>query len=247
MMSDDNQVWNYVTRRDKEIQCCFCGIIFHARKPYIWQHLTNEHKVIREPTYVKLNKKSGEKKGKVKSAEKKEKKTRSPVWEFFTKCQNETDRAICNICHISFPKLPSSSTSNMLAHLKSKHALLGGKIKAKTHQCSYCGRKFYYNRRKRECEARCTGDPRSICPYDGCSMRFTTFQSTKKHISSIHKKLKPHICETCGRAFAQGQQLRTHLRVHTGETPFECERCHKKFKFHATRNSHKCVLAPKSE
>ena len=73
-MSDDNQVWNYVTRRDKELQCCFCGIIFNARNTYIWQHLTNEHNVIREPTYVKLNRNSRTKR-KAKAKDKK------PPWE----------------------------------------------------------------------------------------------------------------------------------------------------------------------
>ena len=176
----------------------------------------------------------------------------SSVWEYFTKCENKPGRAICNICQISLSilfyrnknvgisSLPESTMGNwgsLYNHLKAKHALFG----AKNFLCSHCGKQFSRKSWKNECEAKHVGDARLKCSYDGCSMQFTKVQSVKKHISAVHKKLKPHICEQCGRSFAERQHLKTHLRVHTGETPFECDKCQKKFKFHATRNSHKCA------
>ena len=101
-----------------------------------------------------------------------------------------------------------------------------------------CGKRFHFRQRKDMCEAR---HSRLKCTYDGCSMTASTLQVMDKHISAVHKKLKPHICDQCGKAFNQRDQMKTHSRVHTGETPFGCEKCHKKFKFHATRNSHKCA------
>ena len=252
-MSDDNQVWNYVTRRDKDIQCCFCGIIFNVRGTRIWHHLTNEHNVIREPTYIKLNKSGINRKDKVKeksqvgSSGRKKQEKRSLVWEYFTTCQNEPHRALCNICKISISTKSyssSSSTSNMLGHLKSKHALLGGEKKRQ--KCSYCGKKFYFPKKitnfgKKDCEEMHASKERYPCIYDSCSKKFQVASALRRHISAVHKKEKANICDKCGRAFNQQTQLKTHSRIHTGENPFECAKCLKKFRFASTRHNHKCV------
>ncbi|CAG5070675.1 Protein of unknown function, partial [Cotesia congregata] len=48
---------------------------------------------------------------------------RSPVWSFFKLCTEEYRKAICNTCS-KVLKLPTSTTSPMLKHLKSKHSTL---------------------------------------------------------------------------------------------------------------------------
>ena len=275
-----NEIWSYMTKRDDaSIQCCFCARIFSCTiKPSIsdknhaftkitiaqfnleeelLQHLLANHiaekKEAVEDDKIKVSLIDRKNKKQKSSAKLKERAKGSPVWKYFTKCQNEPGKAKCNICQtklsflfhrskkrrISSLQELESTTGSLYNHLRDKHALLGAR--AQTFLCSHCGKQFSRNSRKIECEAKHVGDARLKCSFEGCSMQFSTFQGTQRHFNDVHMKIKPHICDTCGKAFAQGEHLRTHSRVHTGETPYECEKCRKKFKFLASRNSHKCI------
>jgi uncharacterized Zn-finger protein len=47
----------------------------------------------------------------------------------------------------------------------------------------------------------------------------------------VHDKAKPYSCEHpgCKQAFSQVSNLIRHQRIHSGEKPFACEFCDKKF------------------
>ncbi|XP_031443318.1 early growth response protein 1 [Clupea harengus] len=75
------------------------------------------------------------------------------------------------------------------------------------------------------------------CPVESCDRRFSRSDELTRHIR-IHTGQKPFQCRICMRNFSRSDHLTTHIRTHTGEKPFACEICGRKFARSDERKRH---------
>ncbi|XP_055347885.1 early growth response protein 2b-like [Paramacrobiotus metropolitanus] len=66
------------------------------------------------------------------------------------------------------------------------------------------------------------------CPMEHCERRFSRSDELTRHLR-IHTGQKPFQCRICHRAFSRSDHLTTHVRTHTGEKPFSCDICGRRF------------------
>ena len=55
----------------------------------------------------------------------------------------------------------------------------------------------------------------------------------------MHTGEKPYECDICKKKFKQSSELTSHRRVHTGEKPYACEICKKMFSKNSNLTKHK--------
>lgn len=73
--------------------------------------------------------------------------------------------------------------------------------------------------------------PPGCSPYhcSMCSRDFNRLENLKTHLR-IHTGERPYSCSLCGVRFRHSGALTRHFRIHTGEKPYVCDECGKSFR-----------------
>ncbi|RXG52567.1 Zinc finger protein [Armadillidium vulgare] len=74
----------------------------------------------------------------------------------------------------------------------------------------------------------------------GCSycLYESSFSNVQRHIRYKHTGEKPYVCSVCQKRFTELGHLKRHVKVHSGEKPFACPICQRRFSEKYTLNKH---------
>ncbi|KAJ1354858.1 hypothetical protein KIN20_011926 [Parelaphostrongylus tenuis] len=119
--------------------------------------------------------------------------------------------SVCKECDMMFP-----SEHRLRKHISVHH------LNERNFTC-WCGQKFGsrsgMNRHKQVVHRNHV----LMCPYEGCDHPgYKCSKALTAHIRSVHTNVRPYLCDTCGKTFISGSQLKIHLRTHSDDV-FQCK------------------------
>lgn len=121
---------------------------------------------------------------------------------------------------------------------------IGGHMKnhfnLKEYVCNICEKRFNV---KRLLTLHTEGHLNPKCPF--CDKCFAGNANLRKHIKSVHDKLKRYKCKICDGMFPFLHRLKAHMRSHTGEQPYKCTICNKCFSLAASLRKHRQAVHEK--
>lgn len=132
----------------------------------------------------------------------------------------------CPYCERTYKRITS-----LKEHIKYRHEKTVNNFACP--ECNYC---FAYKSQLERHMATHMPGRNQIC--DICNKAFVNIYRLQRHMlthSTGNRKFK---CSECGKAFKYKHHLKEHLRIHSGEKPYECSVCKKRFSHSGSYSSH---------
>ncbi|XP_050086767.1 zinc finger protein 260-like [Anopheles aquasalis] len=133
----------------------------------------------------------------------------------------------CRVCEKIF-----RSKSTLICHEK----VHGENGVGNNFSCAECGKMFASEEKLQVHHRLHTGEKPYECKV--CSKHFNHQSNLIVH-SRIHEKVKKAIkCDRCSKVLDNEERLAVHMRLHTGEKPYKCSYCDKRFNHKSTASTH---------
>ncbi len=71
--------------------------------------------------------------------------------------------------------------------------------------------------------------------------KYITYKGNLMEHMNIHTGEKPYKCSHCDKRFSNSGDLKRHERIHTGEKPYKCSHCDKRFSHSGHLKTHKRI------
>ncbi|KAM7382705.1 hypothetical protein PAMP_002424 [Pampus punctatissimus] len=140
-------------------------------------------------------------------------------------CSNTTEKPYhCPLCRQEF-QFKVSVTKHMMTH--SQESIF---------TCQECNQTFP-NSMTLRFHQRCHA---ALKPYEcpECGMVFKHYSVMEDHRRKHTDNTRSHLCNICGKTFKYSSLLHQHQYLHTGQKPFRCPECGKKFAFAQNMKAH---------
>ena len=135
----------------------------------------------------------------------------------------------CEKCELVF-QTPSSYTRHRYTHEEPRH------------KCDDCGKAFYFEGELKQHRTSHLKIRMHKCNYGKCTRSFMNKPDLLKHVRTHTNK--PQKCTECEYASTDPRLFKNHLKLHTDDMPFKCERCNKAFRHWNQLRRH--ILDPKA-
>ncbi|XP_005113545.2 uncharacterized protein LOC101851472 [Aplysia californica] len=135
----------------------------------------------------------------------------------------------CRFCHKQF-----RSEAYLNIHISALHT------KSQACTCWQCGKRFNHPRYLRSHAKRHTGEKHHVCKI--CGFRFFEAHALRRHEETHKHKTQrqyAYICSKCHAGYNNKTNFVDHMNKHTGEKPYACPQCDKRFAYRSMLSRHK--------